>query len=404
VAPPRAIEVEGVSKRYYLGEDHTTRGSLTETIASRISRLRPGRRDLGREEIWSLRDVDLEVDEGQAIGLIGRNGAGKSTLLKVLARITEPTSGVSRVRGRVGSLLEVGTGFHQELTGRENVYLSGVINGMSRKEVERRFDDIVEFSGVARFLDTPMKRYSSGMYLRLAFAVAANLDSEVLLVDEVLAVGDAEFQRKCLGKMADVESSGRTIVFVSHNLDAIQRLCHEAVWLDQGRVVLRGPSAEVTDRYLGSDVRREGEVLLTGPADGLVAVERVAVSGPDGRPAEVLDRSDPFTVEVTFTVPERVPGLDLSLYVQTLNGIRIIDEAWSDTGGTIGAGRFTARMTVPPLLNVGNFSVGVWFGTGFEEVFWRDDILAFRLEGDTQARTERLLQLAIPWEMVQDRR
>jgi ABC-type polysaccharide/polyol phosphate transport system ATPase subunit len=401
---PLAIEVEAVSKRYYLGEDHATRGSLVETISSRLSRLRPGHRDEGREEIWSLREVDLAVEEGHALGLVGRNGAGKSTLLKILARITEPTEGVSRVRGRVGSLLEVGTGFHQELTGRENVFLSGVINGMSRKEVERRFDEIVEFSGVERFLDTPMKRYSSGMYLRLAFAVAANLDSEVLLVDEVLAVGDAEFQRKCLGKMADVESSGRTIVFVSHNLDAIQRLCQEAVWLEKGQVVMRGPSAEVTDRYLGADVRREGEVRFTGALEGPVQVERVAVTGPDGRPAEVLERGAPFSIEVTFHAPERVPGLDLSVYVQTLNGIRIIDEAWSDRGGDIAAGRFTARLTVPPLLNVGNFSVGVWMGTGFEELFWRDDVLSFRLEGDTQARTERLLQLSIPWEMAENGR
>jgi ABC-2 type transport system ATP-binding protein/lipopolysaccharide transport system ATP-binding protein len=398
MAAPHAIEVEGVSKRYLLGEDHVTRGSLTQALSSRLARLRPSRRDQNRDEIWSLRDVDLTVDEGQAIGLVGRNGAGKSTLLKILARITEPTEGVSRVRGRVGSLLEVGTGFHPELTGRENVYLSGVINGMAKREVERRFDDIVEFSGVQRFLDTPMKRYSSGMYLRLAFAVAASLDSEVLLVDEVLAVGDAEFQRRCLGRMADVESSGRTIVFVSHNLDAIQRLCSEAVWLDRGQVVMRGPSAEVTDRYLGADVKRVGETLLRADeAAGVVAVERVAILGADGRPADVLPRDEPFTVEVTFDVRERVPGLDLSVYIQTLGGVRVIDEAWSDAGEPLGVGRFTVRMQVPPVLNVGNFSIGVWMGTGFEELFWRDGVVVFRLEGDTQARTERLLQLGVPW-------
>ena len=392
--------MEGVSKRYLLGEDHVSRGSLTETVRSRLSRLRPGRRDEGRDEIWSLRDVDLTVDEGQAIALIGRNGAGKSTLLKILARITEPTEGVSRVRGRVGSLLEVGTGFHPELTGRENVFLSAVIHGMSKREVARRFDDIVDFSGVERFLDTPMKRFSSGMYLRLAFAVAANIDSEVLLVDEVLAVGDAEFQRRCLGRMADVESSGRTIVFVSHNLDAVQRLCTEAVWLDKGRVVMRGPSAEVTDRYLGADVRRVGETLLRAEdATGMVSVERVAILGADGRPSDSLARDEPFTIEVSFEVRERVPGLDLSVYVQTLGGVRVIDEAWSDAGGPIGEGRFTARMTVPPVLNVGNFSVGVWMGSGFEQLFWRDELVVFRLEGDTQARTERLLQLGVPWSM-----
>ena len=221
-----AIDMKGIGKRYALGQDRRLNRSLPESVLRRLTKP-SGRRD----EIWSLRDIDLEVAEGEALGIVGSNGAGKSTLLKILARITEPTVGVSRTRGRIGSLLEVGTGFHPELTGRENVYLSGAISGMRRSRITSLYDEIVAFAGVERFLDTPVKRYSSGMYLRLAFAVAAHLDANILLVDEVLAVGVANFQRKCLGKMAGVEVSGRTVVFVSHNLDAVQRLCGRVLWL-----------------------------------------------------------------------------------------------------------------------------------------------------------------------------
>jgi ABC-type polysaccharide/polyol phosphate transport system ATPase subunit len=222
---PNAIEVEHVSKRYLLGEHHGTHGTLRDAIGASARRLL--RRDgaSARREIWSLRDINLEVPEGETLGVIGRNGAGKSTLLKVLTRITEPTAGVARTRGRVGALLEVGTGFHPELTGRENIYLNGAILGMSRRVVDRQFEEIVDFAGIPAFLDTPVKRYSSGMYLRLAFAVAAHLDADVLAIDEVLAVGDAEFQRKCLAKMGSLHEGGRTVVFVSHNLDAVSSLC-----------------------------------------------------------------------------------------------------------------------------------------------------------------------------------
>ncbi len=203
-----------------------------------------------REEIWALKEISFDVDAGEVIGLIGRNGAGKSTLLKILSRITEPTSGVADIYGRVGSLLEVGTGFHSELTGRENVFLSGAILGMRKKEIARKFDEIVDFSGVERYIDTPVKRYSSGMAVRLAFAVAAHLDPEVLLIDEVLAVGDAAFQKKCLGKMSEVAGSGRTIIFVSHNMGAIKGLCSRAVWLDSGQMRSDGPVDEVVHQYL----------------------------------------------------------------------------------------------------------------------------------------------------------
>ena len=208
--------------------------------------------------LWALRDITFDVERGSVIGIVGRNGAGKSTLLKVLSRVTDPTSGYGEIRGRVGSLLEVGTGFHPELTGRENIFLNGAILGMKRTEIDKKFDEIVEFSEVSKFIDTPVKRYSSGMYLRLAFAVAAHLEPEILVVDEVLAVGDAEFQRKCLGKMSDVANQGRTVLFVSHNMSAILRLTQETIVLEKGKVQMRAPSAEAVDYYLSSGFSESG--------------------------------------------------------------------------------------------------------------------------------------------------
>ena len=266
----QAIEVDRVSKRYRLGEYHSA-GTLAEAASAVLGSLRRRR---GRpEEIWSLRDVSLSLQEGHALGVIGRNGAGKSTLLKVLARITEPTSGVSRTRGRVAALLEVGTGFHGELTGRENLFLNGAILGMSRRDMTRRFDDIVSFAGVERFIDTPVKRYSSGMYLRLAFSVAAHIEPDILVVDEVLAVGDAEFQAKCVGRMHSAEREGRTVVFVSHNLDAVAQLCNEAIWLERGVVTAEGSTESVIDAYVAeatslgdgaSPLMHTGDVILNG--------------------------------------------------------------------------------------------------------------------------------------------
>src|SRR5690348_14743315 len=244
------IAAEGVSKRYRLGERESYR-ALRDVLAGAFAvpwrhRARPA-----TSELWALDDVSFTLGRGEVLGLIGANGAGKSTLLKVLSRITEPTRGRIVLRGRVGSLLEVGTGFHPELTGRENIMLNGTILGMRRAEIVRRFDEIVEFSGAQKFLDTPVKRYSSGMQVRLAFAVAAHLEPEILLVDEVLAVGDAEFQQKCLGKMRDVTREGRTVVFVSHNLAAVRALCPRSLVLQKGRLVFDGATEEAVHRYLG---------------------------------------------------------------------------------------------------------------------------------------------------------
>jgi ABC-type polysaccharide/polyol phosphate transport system ATPase subunit len=253
-----AISIENVSKCYRLGTigGGTLAGDLNRWWARLRNKpdplLRVGERDFGNRQgefIWALRDVSFDVQQGGAVGIIGRNGAGKSTLLKILSRVTAPTSGLIKAKGRVASLLEVGTGFHPELTGRENIYLNGAIMGMSRAEVRQKLDEIVDFSGVEQFIDTPVKRYSSGMYVRLAFAVAAHLEPEILLVDEVLAVGDINFQKKCLGKMGDVARAGRTVVLVSHQLNQIRRLCHRVVWIDGGEVSQAGPSAEVVSAY-----------------------------------------------------------------------------------------------------------------------------------------------------------
>jgi ABC-2 type transport system ATP-binding protein/lipopolysaccharide transport system ATP-binding protein len=273
------IVVEGLSKRYRLGE--WTYPTLVEAAVA------PLRRRPEPELVWALRDVSLEVVEGEAVGVIGRNGAGKTTLLKILARITRPTTGVARMRGRVGALLEVGTGFHPELTGRENVFLNGAILGMTRRDIRSRFDEIVAFAGVERFLDTPLKRYSSGMYLRLAFAVAAHLDPEIVVVDEVLAVGDVEFQQRCLFKMSQLEAEGRTVLFVSHDLGAIGRLCRRAIWIDGGSVEADGPTVDVLDRYLRSAVPGIARSSFAETPGAPVQLLSVELAGENGEPVDL---------------------------------------------------------------------------------------------------------------------
>ena len=394
-----AIEVDAVSKRYLLGEDHAGTQNLREAISGAVRRR--GRDRRARDEVWSLRDVSFDVPEGSALGVIGRNGAGKSTLLKVLTRITEPTRGVCRTRGRVGSLLEVGTGFHPELTGRENVYLNGAILGMGRRAIERTFDEIVDFAGVERFLDTPVKRYSSGMYLRLAFAVAAHLDADILLVDEVLAVGDAEFQRKCLGRMASVEREGRTVVFVSHNLDAIVRLCPTCAWLDRGELVTIGPAGEVVDTYLSAGVERLDRQAFEVVADQPASLRSISLLNPAGTSTSVLRRDEPITIEVAISVTTRVPDLNLAVSVQTLRGVRVLDEALADHArAAIDApGEYVARLTIPPLLNSGDYSVGVWLGTDLEAFAWVEQAVAIHLEGVAHGRADRVVQLDLPWEV-----
>jgi lipopolysaccharide transport system ATP-binding protein len=303
-----AIVAEGLSKQYRIGQLQRGYGTLRDALAGAGRRVldRAGHVHHRHESIWALDDVSFEVAEGEVLGVIGKNGAGKSTLLKILTRITTPTRGRAEIRGRVGSLLEVGTGFHQELTGRENIFLNGAILGMKRREIQRKLDDIVEFSGVAKFIDTPVKRYSSGMYVRLAFSVAAHLEPEILLVDEVLAVGDAEFQRRCLGRMEDLGASGRTVLFVSHNMPAVARLCDRAVLLRGGRVELVGAAPDVVAHYLqtesGSASTRSWPDLAQAPGDDLVRLRAVRVVDERGEVVEAADVRRPVGIEITFEV------------------------------------------------------------------------------------------------------
>jgi lipopolysaccharide transport system ATP-binding protein len=299
-----AIQVDGISKRYQIGQLQAAYDTLRDTVAQRVMRRREESEDT--REIWALKDISLSVAEGEVLGIIGRNGAGKSTLLKILTRITSPTEGRAELRGRVGSLLEVGTGFHPELTGRENIFLNGSILGMRRGEIKRKFPDIVEFSGIEKFLDTPVKRYSSGMYVRLAFSVAAYLEPEILLVDEVLAVGDFEFQRRCLGRMEDLSQSGRTVIFVSHNLQAISRLCDRALLLERGRAVQDGPSEDVVAQYLQSGsaggALREWPDDETAPGNKYVRLRSVRIVDEDGSTVTHVDIRKPVGIEIAFRV------------------------------------------------------------------------------------------------------
>jgi lipopolysaccharide transport system ATP-binding protein len=319
-----AIRVESLSKQYHIGgaqKTYTTlRDKLTDAFFAPFRRadklLRgqaAGAAELD-ETIWALKDISFEIKRGEAVGIIGRNGAGKSTLLKVLSRITEPTEGHADIYGRVGSLLEVGTGFHQELTGRENIYLNGAILGMKRIEIERKFDEIVAFSEVKKFIDTPVKHYSSGMYLRLAFAVAAHLEPEILLVDEVLAVGDAAFQKKCLGKMGDVTQEGRTVLFVSHNMGAINQLCGRALWLDDGQLTLSGPSTDVAAAYLSSNTQGHAVWInsSTEACDVEVQLRSARLLSMADQPTAVVDFDSPFKVEIVYDVAEPIRDLSVT--------------------------------------------------------------------------------------------
>ncbi|WP_138733979.1 ABC transporter ATP-binding protein [Modestobacter excelsi] len=383
------VQVDRVSKRYVLGEQR----NLRETIGTAIRRQRDERQDF-----WSLRDVSFTVGDGEAVGIVGRNGAGKSTLLKILMRITTPTSGETRTRGRVAALLEVGTGFHPELTGRENVYLNAAVLGMSRADTARRFDEIVDFAGIERFLETPVKRYSSGMYLRLAFAVAAHLEPDVLVVDEVLAVGDAEFQRKCMSRMATAEAEGRTVLFVSHDLVALSRLCSRAIWLEAGRVHEEGQTTSVVRNYLTSGFATEqGTVLGSGAAAGrLMDVRVVAADGSD-RP---LVRDEPFRVLVRFEVKEERMGLDLGIVITNRDGVRVIDEALSDRHQhRFPVGRHEVTADVPAVLAPGEYTVGVWLGTAHEDVHFEPTAGSFTLHGYDPAQRNRAVVLDLDFQV-----
>jgi lipopolysaccharide transport system ATP-binding protein len=320
---PLAITIENLGKRYTLGHQRDKSDGMRHTIENAIRTplawLRSRRQSkLQQVDFWALKDVSLEIRQGEVVGIIGRNGAGKSTLLKLLSRITVPTQGKIRIDGRVGCLLEVGTGFHLELTGRENIFLNGSILGMSRGEIIRKFDEIVAFSEIEEFLDTPVKRYSTGMFVRLAFSVAAHLEPEILIVDEVLAVGDAAFQKKCLGKMGSFAESGRTVLFVSHNLDAVRNLCQRAVWLKQGRLQRDGAVAEIVEAYIDS-ISSERSFSFTNADYGLV-IQSVVLKNGRGEDTGQFFPGDDLVVEISYDAQKRIEKPIFALGVLGVTG------------------------------------------------------------------------------------
>jgi lipopolysaccharide transport system ATP-binding protein len=354
-----AVHAEGLSKRFTIGQLES---------GYRMAHRLVSRRDR-RTELWALRDVTFEVLEGQAVAIVGRNGAGKSTLLKVLSRITEPTSGFADIRGRVGALLEVGTGFHPELTGRENVFLNGGILGMRKAEVARKFDEIVEFSGVGRFIDTPVKRYSSGMYVRLAFSVAAFLEPEILIVDEVLAVGDAEFQKRCLGRMSEVARDGRTVLFVSHNMQAVRRLCERAILLEGGTVAQEGGVEDIVRGYLASvDTselgRRRWEDPEIRPGNDVCRLVEARVGDELGELATTFLSSQPIVVTIEFDLLRTDPAFTAGLDLTTIDGSVVFRSSYTDAPEAsrprLVTGRNAMRCTIPAgLLNSGRYGINV---------------------------------------------
>ncbi|HVR40190.1 MAG TPA: ABC transporter ATP-binding protein [Thermoanaerobaculia bacterium] len=330
-----SVAIEGLSKRFRIGAMREDYATLRDRISGMFRR-RP--KSPETREIWALRDINFEIGHGEALGLIGHNGAGKSTLLKILSRITEPTEGRALLYGRVASLLEVGTGFHPELTGRENIYLNGAILGMTRAEIRHNFDAIVAFAEVEKFLDTPVKRYSSGMFVRLAFAVAAHLTPEILLVDEVLAVGDIEFQRRCLGRMNEVARSGRTVVFVSHNLASIETLCQRVVLLSRGKIEQIGPTREVLISYLsrrGRDAVVDLSAFSEREGEGRARITGLEILTADGSgPLDAIEFRSSFRVRLHYRVHERVAGASFGFGLLTTNGERIFITESFESGRT----------------------------------------------------------------------
>jgi len=416
------IKVEKLGKRYYLSHKQrerfpTFRDAIVRSSKNLAKRLcHPLRSSSGQplqeldttEEFWALRNISFEVKRGDRVGIVGQNGAGKSTLLKILSRITEPTAGRVLIKGRTASLLEVGTGFHPELTGRENIFLNGAILGMSKVDIRRKFDEIVSFSGVEKFLDTPVKRYSSGMYVRLAFAVAAHLEPEILVIDEVLAVGDASFQKKCLGKMDEVSQEGRTVLFVSHNMAAVSKLCTTGIYLKNGAMEYSGPSGSVIDRYL-CDLASINSVYERPVDRSIPACLKSAEIVLDGdERVDALPRSKPVRVRMRYIVNKRVSSIHICSNIFAPDGSLLFCTTDGDTNperySQRNEGEYVCEFEIPAnLLNEGRFSLSVSIGIPFKKVFQENNfILSFNIVGlgmNKYMHTRRggPLLLDIPW-------
>ncbi|MCZ7574943.1 MAG: ABC transporter ATP-binding protein [Ardenticatenaceae bacterium] len=402
-----AIRVDGLSKQYRIGGKQerykTLRDTLTDAFAAPFRRLSSVVRGQSstvsnNNFIWALKDVSFEVKRGEVIGIIGRNGAGKTTLLKILSRITEPTEGYAEIHGRVGSLLEVGTGFHPELTGRENILLNGAILGMTRAEIDRKFDEIVDFSGVEKFIDTPVKRYSSGMHVRLAFSVAAHLEPEILLVDEVLAVGDAAFQKKCLGKMGEVARAGRTVLFVSHNMIALQSLCERAIWLETGAIMEDGLSSQVVPKYLQKSsvgtntVEQVWAEIESAPGNDQVRIHRVFVRSGYDHPRLVPTVDTELEVGVEFWSLLPAQNLNVTLHVVASNAVIAFSTSTAHhialRETILHPGLYYARCHIPAnLLNNGIYRIRLLIVQDqARTVVTMEDVLEFEVLDSTERR------------------
>ena len=424
--PDTVISIENISKSYRLGAigTGTFRGDLKRWWARQRGKPDPfqiiGEADHGNqrgETLWALKDINLQVHQGDILGIVGRNGAGKSTLLKILSDVAAPTSGEVKIRGRIASLLEVGTGFHPDLTGRENIYMNGAILGMSRQEVRRKFDEIVDFSGVEQFIDTPVKRYSSGMYVRLGFAVAAHLEPEILIVDEVLAVGDAEFQKKCLGKMGNVAKEGRTVLFVSHNMIAIQTLCLHGIWLDAGHLKGQGDVRQIVATYLRSG-QAENDVyeriwtdIASAPGNETVRLHRISVQPEGGESGDLISMQTPLRIEVEYW--NLLPGVHLhaTLHIYNDRGILAFTTgAAFDPDPVLHAhppvGLFRSICHIPgKLLNSGYHSINLFLARSTPKGNYNlDEAIGFEVIDITQrkiawfGKESGVLSPELPWE------
>lgn len=394
-----AIRVEGLGKKYYLShEAGSSYTALRDVIRDRAMGLFSSSKKT-KEEFWALRDISFEVSKGEAVGIIGRNGAGKSTLLKLLSRITEPSAGRAEINGRVSSLLEVGTGFHPELTGRENIFLNGAILGMRRQEIRAKFDEIVAFSGVEKFLDTPVKRFSTGMYLRLAFAVAAHLEPEVLIVDEVLAVGDAAFQQKCLGKMDEVSrKQGSTVLLVSHNMHFISSLCSQAIWLDGGSIHDSGKAGEVISRYIAGVTGRSASMTWPGekrPGNEFVRLNGVAVTDRAGNTRSNFSSDEQIGLKMTYEVIQPGRTLWLGYNLSNQYGVEVFDTHSVSTPlyrQPHEKGCYIATSWIPArLLNTGSYLVGAAIFNHQEQLIHchEREVVSFHVYDDPAVATAR---------------